>query len=75
MANILLHHSEKFFTNSDRYIPERWLRNDKVYGAELKSRNPFIYLPFGFGPRMCIGKRYAEMEIQILTARYGIKLL
>lgn len=69
MANNLLHMSDEHFTNSERFLPERWLRNDGQFGAEFKSRHPFVYLPLGFGARMCIGKRFAEMELQILTAR------
>lgn len=68
MANNLLQTSDAYFAESDRFVPERWLRTDA--DADLKCRNPFVYLPFGFGPRMCVGKRFAEMEIQILAARY-----
>lgn len=72
MANNLLHMSAEHFASSERFVPERWLRNDAQFGAEFKSRNPFVYLPLGFGPRMCIGKRFAEMELQILTTRWAI---
>ena len=30
--------------------------------------NPFVSLPFGFGPRMCIGKRISWMEISSVLA-------
>lgn len=69
MANNILQTSDDYCTRSDEFLPERWLRNDADFAAEAKSRHPFAFMPFGFGPRACIGKRYAEMQIQILTAR------
>jgi cytochrome P450 family 12 len=42
----------KFYPEPEKFIPERWLRNDQD-GACWRSKesNPFAYLPFGFGAR------------------------
>lgn len=46
------------------FRPERWLRND------LRNKaHPFLVLPFGYGPRMCIGRRFAELELYLLLAK------
>ncbi|XP_060084495.1 probable cytochrome P450 49a1 isoform X2 [Ylistrum balloti] len=55
---------EKYFPEQDQFIPERWIRGDTKTDV-----NPFAHLPFGFGPRKCIGQRFAEQEIYICTAK------
>lgn len=45
-----LHHDEKYFPNPERFDPDRFLPENK------DSITKFTYLPFGDGPRVCIGK-------------------
>ncbi|XP_077980639.1 1,25-dihydroxyvitamin D(3) 24-hydroxylase, mitochondrial-like [Glandiceps talaboti] len=54
--------SEDYFDCPDEFLPERWLRE------EGQHFDGFRILPFGFGPRGCIGKRLAELEIHIALA-------
>lgn len=56
---------EKYFPESHSFLPERWLRSSQKYD----NYNPFTYLPFGYGSRICIGRRFAELEIRTLVAR------
>ncbi|KAH8348310.1 hypothetical protein KR084_006385 [Drosophila pseudotakahashii] len=73
MGVLELSNSDKYFARSADFIPERWLKSDLDADVqacpEARSRNPFVYLPFGFGPRTCIGKRIAELEIETLLVR------
>lgn len=66
------------YNQAAKFLPERWLRsNKKSKSVENEVEKcpldepimPFTYLPFGFGPRMCIGKRFAELEIEALLSR------
>lgn len=53
-----------------KFIPERWLKdNTDPQCPHAKNAHAFTYLPFGFGSRMCIGRRFAELEMEVLTAR------
>ncbi|CAD7015077.1 unnamed protein product [Ceratitis capitata] len=72
MRNMELCNTEAFFPRCNEYLPERWLKLPKNLPSaveETKSQNPFVYLPFGFGPRTCIGKRLADLEMEVLLAR------
>nr|QST15059.1 CYP362A6 protein [Diaphanosoma celebensis] len=56
---------EEYVPRALEYIPERWIK-----GHELESKvHPYVMLPFGFGTRMCIGRRLAEMEMWQLTVK------
>ncbi|KAF5288513.1 hypothetical protein FQA39_LY15381 [Lamprigera yunnana] len=55
-----LHHDEQYFPNSYNFDPER-------FNAENKSKiNPYVFIPFGIGPRNCIGSRFALVEIKLV---------
>ncbi|XP_067000510.2 probable cytochrome P450 49a1 [Anabrus simplex] len=60
---------DKYFPEASRFLPERWLKScpqEKVHG---RTHHPFASLPFGYGRRMCLGRRFAELEIQTVIAK------
>ncbi|KAF2903666.1 hypothetical protein ILUMI_02507 [Ignelater luminosus] len=53
-----IHRDSRYFPNPNKFDPER-------FSDENKSRiQPFTYFPFGIGPRICIGNRFALLEIK-----------
>lgn len=52
----------KNFIDATSYKPERWL-------DDLTKKSPFLVAPFGCGKRMCPGKRFIELELQIVLAK------
>ncbi|XP_031619720.1 probable cytochrome P450 9f2 [Contarinia nasturtii] len=60
MTTYGIHHDPKYYPNPDKFDPERF--NDENKGS-IKSGT---YLPFGIGPRNCIGSRFALMEIKAI---------
>lgn len=65
IPSISLHHDEKYFPNSNIFDPERF--NEENKRSILKE----TYLPFGIGPRNCIG----ELSRQRLSIFYILKKL
>ncbi|MCR9137367.1 MAG: cytochrome P450 [Alphaproteobacteria bacterium] len=58
----LLHRSERHWNDGARFRIERFLP-----GGEA-SRKTDCYMPFGIGPRTCIGRQFAELECVITLA-------
>jgi cytochrome P450 len=57
-----IHRKADVFPEPDRFRPERWTE-------EFQKQLPrTAYLPFGYGPRMCIGAGFAMMEAQLILA-------
>ncbi|KAH0545616.1 cytochrome P450 CYP12A2-like [Cotesia glomerata] len=58
------------FPRPEEFLPERWLRNSNNTDVKAsKKAHPFAYMPFGFGPRTCIGRRFGELEMETLTLK------
>ncbi|XP_023578800.1 sterol 26-hydroxylase, mitochondrial [Octodon degus] len=55
------------FPDPESFQPHRWLRKSKVDAP--KAQHPFGSVPFGYGVRGCLGRRVAELEMQLLLAR------
>ncbi|CAL8148637.1 unnamed protein product [Orchesella dallaii] len=58
-----MHMNPEYFPEPQKFKPERFCIE------EVKARHPFVYIPFAAGPRMCLGYKFAMMEILILTSR------
>lgn len=62
MSPWLMHHDPRWFDEPYRFDPDRW-------SDGLADRLPrHAYIPFGGGPRVCIGNTFAMMEAVLLLA-------
>jgi len=58
-----LHYNEEYWENPHEFNPSRFSPENNI--------NPLVYMPFGVGPRICIGMRFAQLEVKLMM----IKLL
>ncbi|KAL9914288.1 putative cytochrome P450 301a1, mitochondrial [Glossina fuscipes fuscipes] len=58
---------EQYVTEAHIFRPERWLKPHQ--GGFEGNLHPFASLPYGYGARMCLGRRLADLEMQILLAK------
>ncbi|MEC4817934.1 MAG: cytochrome P450 [Scytonema sp. PMC 1069.18] len=57
-----MHRHPRYFEQPDTFNPERWAN-------DLEKQLPRgVYFPFGNGPRICIGKSLAQMEMVLIVA-------
>jgi cytochrome P450 len=56
------HHAPRYWERPESFEPERFIKTNE------KLRTPFTYLPFGGGPRVCIGNQYAMLQILMILS-------
>jgi cytochrome P450 len=57
-----LHHHPRYWNEPEAFIPDRF---DPAREQEITK---YMFLPFGAGPRVCIGNQFALMEAQLVLA-------
>ena len=59
------------------FDPEHWGSDAQEFNPLRFSpgvkRHPAVYLPFGVGPRTCIGMRFALLEVKLTLAKLLLK--
>jgi len=70
MSPYLLHHDPRNWDQPEVFDPERFAP-DRSDGPRGKERHAYAYLPFGGGPRLCIGNQFALMEMQIMLGLFA----
>src|ERR1700739_4263796 len=67
------HHAPRYWQDPEKFDPDRFTKE------EMKQRTPFTFLPFGGGPRVCIGQHYAMLQILMILSdlirRYDFELV
>lgn len=65
-----LHHNPTYFSQPFTYTPERWIAGSMPsITVESVERAKEGFFPFSYGPRGCLGKNLAYMELRTVVAR------
>ncbi|CAG2177864.1 unnamed protein product, partial [Oppiella nova] len=55
-----IHQDPDYWPNPNDFLPDRWFK---------PSHHPCAYLPFGGGPRICVGQRFAISVMRVCLAK------
>ena len=64
MPSYAAHYDPEFFPDPEEYKPERFLKENS------ENIIPYTLRPFGSGNRVCIGQRFAMMEMKLFVAKF-----
>ena len=62
MTNHVTSLREDNFEDAHKFKPERWISDEDHI-------HPFAAIPFGYGARACVGRRFAEIQLWIMAAK------
>ncbi|HIA05763.1 MAG TPA: cytochrome P450 [Flavobacteriales bacterium] len=63
----VLHHHSEYWDQPEVFDPDRFSSEN------IKKQIPYSYIPFGGGPRLCIGENFAMMEMILIVAKVAQK--
>ena len=70
-----IHRDSRNFSYPDAFYPDRWLIVEGVQESKEKLVHDMnAYIPFSFGPRNCVGKNLALLEMRMLLCYFVQKL-
>lgn len=70
----LLHRDPRWWAAPEQFTPDRWLRRDSdppSFDLKAPGQPRGAFLPFGAGPRMCLGEQFAWVEAATVLAELG----